>query len=160
MIYAIPCQDDQLSNHFSKAPQFMLMQANSQQRHVVTVPETTTDSTKRCGKKSARLDLLRQHNVQAVVVKNIGQAMLSTLFNKGFKVFAYPARCPLAELDLSQLSEVTDMSYARPSPNKSSHQCCHEKSACSTSAATTKLNPRALGKLQKIFNIHQSKDQQ
>ncbi|MGC9421481.1 MULTISPECIES: NifB/NifX family molybdenum-iron cluster-binding protein [Vibrio] len=154
MIYAIPCRDNQLSNHFSKAPAFMLIDTENQQRQLVEMPTLLDGGEKNCGKKSARLNLLQQHNVQAVVVKNIGQAMLSTLFSKGFKVFAYPPRCPIEALDFSQLQEITDINYARPSPNKASHSCCHEKSTCTSSASSTKLNPRTLDKLQRIFNIH------
>ena len=154
MIYAIPCRDNQLSNHFSKAPAFLLIDSDNQQRQLIHIPETLDEGEKHCGKKSVRLNLLQQHQVQAIVVKNIGQAMLSTLFKMGMKVFAYPQRCPLDALDLSQLQEVTDMSYARPSPNKTSHSCCHAKSACTSSVSATKLNPRTLDKLQHIFNIH------
>lgn len=151
MIYAISSQGQKLSSHFSKASEFLLINSvTEQQRVVVTGPH---DPAQRCAQKAALLELLRQHKVEAVIVKNIGQAMLSTLFKLGIKVFAYPARRSLAQLTLTELQEITDLAYARPSIHK--HQKpCQTKQGCHSSQARTKLNPTTLKKLQRIFTIH------
>ncbi|EKO3913283.1 NifB/NifX family molybdenum-iron cluster-binding protein [Vibrio metschnikovii] len=151
MIYAIPSQGQKLSPHFSKASEFLLINSVTEQhRVVITEPH---DPAQRCAQKAALLELLRQHKVDAVIVKNIGQAMLSTLFKLGIKVFAYPARRSLAQLTLTELQEITDLAYARPSIHK--HQkSCQTKQGCHSSQARTKLNPTTLKKLQRIFTIH------
>lgn len=92
MKYALPIQNQRLSNHFSKAPQFLLFdsQTGKQQWLDIEVAEEAR-SEHHCGKKKMLLALLKQHQVDAVVVRNIGQSMLASLFSSGVKVFSSPA---------------------------------------------------------------------
>ncbi|ELS8946544.1 NifB/NifX family molybdenum-iron cluster-binding protein [Vibrio fluvialis] len=161
MKYALPIQNQRLSNHFSKAPQFLLFdsQTGKQQWLDIEVTEEAR-SEHHCGKKKTLLALLKQHQVDAVVVRNIGQSMLASLFSSGVKVFSSPAIHDIGNLSTTQLTPVTDMNYARPSAHKSAkpctgHSACgHQDACCHKPVDNTKLKPRTLEKLQRVLKIH------
>ncbi|MBO0212013.1 hypothetical protein J0676_00735 [Vibrio sp. Vb2880] len=160
MLYALPVQNQRLSNHFSKAPQFLLFESETGTKQLI---ETTLDRDERhtsCGKKNALLTLLQQHHVQAVVVRNIGESMLRHLFASEMAVFSSPALNDLDQFTERSLTPVTSMSYARPSINKAKSTCgghsgCgHQESCCHKPAPVTKLKPSTLEKLQRVLKIH------
>ncbi|SHO57178.1 NifB/NifX family molybdenum-iron cluster-binding protein [Vibrio quintilis] len=146
MIFAIPSRNGEPHNHFSKAEQIMVIDENTRQKTLVDIPETQSH----CGRKKVFTDIFRQYQVSAIVIRQIGDSMLKHLFDHQFKVFACPRGKTADELNLSELEEVTEMSYARPSPNKTKHKrCCHQHQG----RHDNKLSPVS-GQLQSISTIH------
>lgn len=161
MIYALPVQNQRLSNHFSKASQFLLFNSQTGDRQWVDAGLTSQNGAgHQCGKKKNLMNLLTQHQVDAVVVRNVGESMLASLFGFGVKVFSTPAIRDLETWDATQLTPVTELSYARPSAKKLSKAnggqsgCGHKVSREPKPEIGTKLQPRSLEKLQRVLKIH------
>ncbi|CAM3132458.1 MULTISPECIES: NifB/NifX family molybdenum-iron cluster-binding protein [Vibrio] len=157
MKYAIPICNDKLFNHYSKAPQFLLV--DDVTKHEQTIDLTPTIKAKTCGKKTQMLSLFTAHNVGAVIIKNIGEAMLSTLFDQGIKVFRLNRGADIHALDFSQLVPVEDLSYAKPSVNKRNkvHTCCKGKQTGSSfkwEPKESRLDAKTLRNLRSIHKIH------
>lgn len=156
MKYAIPICNGKVFNHYSKAPQFLIIDDVTKQQETVNVPQVNENSS--CGKKAQINALLSQQKVNAVIVKNIGEAMLSSLFHQGIKVFTIIRGAEVTALDFSMLVPVTDISFARPSLNKQhkDHQCCKSKHAQLGNKLAVRMNqlsPKTLSKLQRIYGI-------
>jgi predicted Fe-Mo cluster-binding NifX family protein len=160
MKYAVPVCDGKLFNHYSKAPQFLVIDDTSKQSIYVDIEQQS--STGSCGKKSKINALLQKHHVNAVVVKNIGESMLASLFQHGIKVFTTVRGMDINNLDFDALVPVEDMSYARPSLNKKhkDHKCCqhrhghhHGRRETALSPARNRLGIKALSKLQRIHKF-------
>lgn len=157
MKYAIPISNDKLCNHYSKAPQFLLVDDVTKQEQTIDLIPTIKSKT--CGKRTQMLSLLTAHNVGAVIIKNIGEAMLSSLFEQGIKVFTLTRGVDIHALDFSQLVPVEDLSYAKPSVNKHNkvHTCCKDKqtgSAFKWEPKESRLDAKTLRNLRSIHKIH------
>ncbi len=160
MKYAVPVCEGKLYNHYSKAPQFLVIDDSTEQNIYVDIEQQTNKSS--CGKKSKIMSVLQNHQVNAVIVKNIGESMLASLFQQGIKVFTTVRGMDLDNLDLSALVPVEDMSYARPSVNKHSkgHKCCnsghghqHDHDENKLAPMQNRLSLKALSKLQRIHKV-------
>jgi len=156
MKYAIPVRDGKLFNHYSKAPQFLIIDDTSQQNVYVDIEQRSTSGS--CGKKSKINAALQRHQVDAVIVKNIGESMLASLFQQGIKVFTTVRGMDINNLDIGALIPIENLSYARPSLNKQNkdRKCCnhqHEHSEHMLSPSRNRLSLKALSKLQRIYKF-------
>jgi predicted Fe-Mo cluster-binding NifX family protein len=82
MYTAIPLQGDSLANHFTKASTFALLDQNGMLVKKIDNPAIQSG----CEGKSQLVEILKAHQVNRVVVKNIGERMLSKLLNLKFVV--------------------------------------------------------------------------
>lgn len=157
MKYAIPVSNDKLFNHYSKAPQFLVIDDVTKQEETIDV--ITPEKSQTCGKKAQMLSMLAAHNVNAVIIKNIGEAMLSGLFAQGIKVFTLKRGADIHAFDVSQLVPIEDISYAKPSVNKQNkfHTCCKNKQASSTfklEPNESRLDAKTLRNLRSLHKFH------
>lgn len=123
MIYAIPCNDTTVSNHFSKCQQIAVFDDSSQR--IEFIPTNQSDS--RCGVKKLWQQVITGYKVDVVVVRNVGQNMLKSLFQSQVKVVAAPAKQEIESLCFDQLTQVESLDYAKESPNKK--PCCGHKTS-------------------------------
>ncbi|EGU31075.1 hypothetical protein VII00023_08694 [Vibrio ichthyoenteri ATCC 700023] len=132
MIYAIPCVDNCVSNHFSRAKQIVIFNQATQQHQLFTLTDTGTN----CGKKKQWMALLQAEQVDAVVVRSIGKKMLNALFERNLRVFSAPAKADICQLEYASLLAVTSLDYGKEPKNSSG--CCEAKSTRSQCSKTTK----------------------
>lgn len=158
MKYAVPICNGKIFNHYSKAPQFLVIDDTSDQSIHIDIEQTA--NTNSCGKKHKIMSMLKQHKVGGVIVKNIGESMLSSLFQQNIKVFTTVRGMDIENLNFSQLIAVEDISYARPSINKAGKQqsCCsgEHHQGCKEQKLSPKRNRlgvKALNKLQRIHKL-------
>lgn len=121
MIYAIPHNHDCVANHFMKASQFTLFDNNT---WVQTIANPATSQGSSCRDKSAAMQLLKQHQTDAVIVRNIGERALGKLLASGIRVFQVTGKTPLHQASQSVMKELTHASQGRPSTNH------HKKGGC------------------------------
>ncbi|CAM3787794.1 Dinitrogenase iron-molybdenum cofactor [Vibrio aerogenes CECT 7868] len=140
MIYALPSRNGEPHNHFSKAEQLMIVNEETRHITVADIPETQSH----CGRKKAFMAIFDQYQVEAVVVRQIGESMLKHLFDHQLRVFACPRGKAADALNLSELEEVTGLGYAKASPNKDkkNKSCCHHKHQ-----GSSRLSPPASGEI-------------
>ncbi|MCS0350074.1 MULTISPECIES: NifB/NifX family molybdenum-iron cluster-binding protein [Vibrio] len=153
MIYAIPCDQNSPFNHFAKAPQLMIVDdtAATSQRIDVTKTEGS------CGHKKQLLALLRENRVDAVIVRNIGQNMLAAILEKKIEVYYAPRGSQLTSLHPNHLLPVTDVSFGKPSANKSkkrcASQCGSKKVGKHNKLAPRMLSPTTIEALKKVLKV-------
>lgn len=124
MLYAVPCRDLHVGNHFARSPQIAIV--DEQQQIKQLIPLVESDSP--CNKKKQWMSVVKSYDVKAVVVRHIGKKMLAHLFNNDIRVFASTGKAEVATLDFSNLQEVTDLDYGRESRNSGcSNSTCDEK---------------------------------
>lgn len=150
MIYAIPCQQNALFNHFAKAPQLMIVDNVKSTSTLIDVPL----SKENCGKKKTLFNILNHHHVDAVIVRSIGQNMLSALFNKNIAVYKAPRGSVLSSLNPNQLQPVTDLAFGKPSPNKAKKTCASKKECHTKNSLNNKLSPRTIVALKKVLKLN------
>ncbi|ACY84483.1 NifB/NifX family molybdenum-iron cluster-binding protein [Edwardsiella piscicida] len=128
MLTAIPMHGNRIAGHLARAPQVAIFD----QRGCEIARYDNPAAAEHCAGKKQLLALLRQHQVQRLVVRNVGQHMAQRLLAMGLEIrltkggdlqSAYcQDRCPLPAL--------TDPAQARP-PRKAhdgAHGCgggCH-----------------------------------
>ncbi|WP_417878658.1 NifB/NifX family molybdenum-iron cluster-binding protein [Vibrio sp.] len=163
MLFAIPCRETSLFNHFSMAPQIMLWNSQTNSKRIFELPK----SSPCCGHKHLWRKVIEDNRVDAVVVRSIGSNMLSALFKLNVKVLSAPRGFCLDDFDDSRLTPVTEMAFARQSHRKNKANYSRESS---THASTidlrevfsgdkvpgqcdlnNKLSPQALKHLTKVF---------
>lgn len=83
MTTAIPVSRNKLSCHFSKSEQFILQHPVDKQLKQFENPANQDG----CSGKSALLEQLQQHQVEKILVSQIGNRMLGRLLDAGFRVF-------------------------------------------------------------------------
>lgn len=145
MIYAIPCLDNLVSNHFSRAPQIVIFNQATCTHQLFTLAETPSN----CGKKKQWMALLEKQQVDAVVVRSIGKKMLHALFERDLHVFAAPPKADIGRLEYASLMPVTSLDYGKE-PKKSS-SCCGSKCA-DTAKSVTHKSP-LLASVKKRFTL-------
>jgi predicted Fe-Mo cluster-binding NifX family protein len=169
MLFAIPCRESSLSNHFAKAPQIMLWDNQTNAKRILELPKSSSC----CGHKHFWLEVLQDNQVNAVVVRSIGSNMLSTLFKLNVRVLSAPRGFSLENFDENQLTPVTQIEFAQPSANKNKANCSSQSKTCSATIGmreaysevrvtgsrilTSKLSPQAMSHLAKAFKL---RDQQ
>ncbi|MGY5453491.1 NifB/NifX family molybdenum-iron cluster-binding protein [Agarivorans sp. MS3-6] len=128
MIIAIPVNNDKLAGHFTKAMSFSFYDGAG----VLLASRANPSLNEGCHGKKQILDLFDRYKVERVLIKNIGDKMLSKLLAKDLMVFQTHGR--LASVDalfqpeqvsLHQLCLATE---GRPSSNASKQQACCQKS--------------------------------
>ncbi|CAK1693169.1 Dinitrogenase iron-molybdenum cofactor biosynthesis domain-containing protein [Vibrio crassostreae] len=113
MLYAVPCRDLQVGNHFARSPQIAIVDEQRQIKQIVPLIESDTS----CNKKKQWMSVVKSYDVKAVVVRNIGKKMLAHLLNNDIRVFASKGKAEVATLDFNNLQEVTDLDYGREPRN-------------------------------------------
>lgn len=83
MITAIPMSRDKIASHFSKADSFVFI--DQQGTQLAQLPNPGLQAG--CAAKAEILTLLRQQQVERVIVRNIGERLLSRLLNAELSVF-------------------------------------------------------------------------
>ncbi|MEZ8373521.1 NifB/NifX family molybdenum-iron cluster-binding protein [Vibrio cyclitrophicus] len=116
MLYAVPCLNLHVGNHFARSPQIAIVDDQRQIKQVVSLVES--DSS--CNKKKQWISVIHSYGVQAVVVRHIGKRMLAHLFKNDIKVLASTGKVEIEALDFDHLQEVTDLDYGREPRN---HGC-------------------------------------
>lgn len=160
MLFAMPCRNSSLSQHFAKAPQIMLWDSQTRTKQILDIPESSAC----CGHKNHWSRVLQEHKVDAVVVRLIGTNMLSALFKHKIPVFSAPRDFEPSEFEINQLTPVTQIEFARPSAKKNKSCCSGHKTTHSTSTDMTqlsneqqssanKLSPRAMNHLKKVLKL-------
>ncbi|MEZ9017638.1 hypothetical protein BCT42_12765 [Vibrio lentus] len=119
MLYAVPCRDLHVGNHFARSPQIAIVDEQQQIKHLIPLVESDSP----CNKKKQWMSVVKSYDVKAVVVRHIGKKMLAHLFNNDIRVFASTGKAEVATLDFSNLQEVTDLDYGREPRNSG----CREK---------------------------------
>ncbi|MCW8346832.1 NifB/NifX family molybdenum-iron cluster-binding protein [Vibrio sp. ZSDZ65] len=173
MLLAIPCRKSSLSNHFSKAPEIMLWDSQTNTKRILALPEASTDcgQKKYCGHKKYWSKVLQEHKVDAVVVRLIGTNMLSALFKLNMRVLSAPRgfdtdKFDIDRFDVNQLTPVTQIEFARPSAKKNKAHCSGQSTTCSSTngsstnsitsgkrASVNRLSSRTMSHLTKVFKI-------
>ncbi|WP_261885700.1 NifB/NifX family molybdenum-iron cluster-binding protein [Vibrio pomeroyi] len=124
MLYAVPCRDLHVGNHFARSPQIAIVDERQQIKHLIPLIESDSP----CNKKKQWMSVVKSYDVKAVVVRHIGKKMLAHLFNNDIRVFASKGKAEVATLDFNNLQEVTDLDYGRESRNSGcSNRTCGEK---------------------------------
>ncbi|WP_159654720.1 NifB/NifX family molybdenum-iron cluster-binding protein [Vibrio atypicus] len=158
MLFAIPCRESSLSNHFAKAPQIMLWDNQTNAKRILELPKSSSC----CGHKHFWREVLQDNQVNAVVVRSIGSNMLSTLFKLNVRVLSAPRGFSLENFDENQLTPVTQIEFARPSANKNKANCSaaigmrkaySEVRVTGSRKLTNKLSPQAMNHLAKAFKL-------
>lgn len=131
MITAIPMNDQNVASHFSKALSFAFF--NELGQEVSRASNPANDSS--CGGKTKLLKLFQEQGVQRVLVRHIGEQMLSRLLSNSLHVFQCTS-CrnsvdELAKAPKESLKKLTSPSQGTPSVNhekkaQSGHSCCHK----------------------------------
>ncbi|KII76454.1 NifB/NifX family molybdenum-iron cluster-binding protein [Vibrio renipiscarius] len=149
MIYAIPCLDNLVSNHFSRAPQIVIFDQAANTHKIITLTETPSH----CGKKKQWMALMAEQRVDAVVVRSIGKKMLRALFDLNLLVLAAPPKAEINQLDYTALMPVTSLDYGKD-PKKSTRGCGSQK-ACGGKTAKTAAGTKSplMSSLQKGFTM-------
>lgn len=129
MIIAIPMKEERIANHFTKADHFIFMDESGE----VVGHQQNPAQTAGCAGKSALLVLLLSERVERVIVRHIGQRMLSRLLENQFAVFqTQTGRQDLQHLiqTADELVPLTCAEQGRPSVNYQTKQqqggCCGE----------------------------------
>ena len=162
MLLAIPSHETSLSNHFSKAPQIMLWDSQTNTKRTLVLPKSSTC----CSHKKYWSNVLQDNKVDAVVVRLIGSNMLSTLFKLNMRVLSAPRgldmnHFDIDKFDMNQLTPVTQIEFARPSANKNKARCSGISTRySSTNKATSgeqlpanKLSSRTISHLTKVLKV-------
>ncbi|CDT69976.1 Conserved hypothetical protein [Vibrio coralliirubri] len=124
MLYAVPCRDLHVGNHFARSPQIAIVDEQRQIKQIVPLIESDTS----CNKKKQWIAVLRSYDVKSVVVRHIGKKMLAHLFNNDIRVLASTGKAEIGTLDFDNLREVTDLDYGREPRNSGcSSKTCGEK---------------------------------
>jgi len=82
MIYAIPCTNNAVSNHFSRCQQIAIIDSITQQTQYLSISKDESC----CSAKKKWQQVIAGYKVDVVVVRNIGQNMLKGLFQSKVKV--------------------------------------------------------------------------
>ena len=129
MITAIPMKADCISSHFSKADDVVFI--NQQGNLIGRFPNPALGAS--CDGKQSLVNMLLEQGTQRVVLRNIGQQMLSKLLINQLSVFKIDSgRINIGDLGNNELLDctmLTDVLQGRPSINHIAKQkqggCCH-----------------------------------
>ncbi|CDT02336.1 NifB/NifX family molybdenum-iron cluster-binding protein [Vibrio coralliirubri] len=144
MLYAVPCRDLHVGNHFARSPQIAIVDEQRQIKQVVPLIESDTS----CNKKNQWISVLRSYDVKSVVVCHIGKKMLAHLFNNDIRVLASTGKADIGTLDFDNLREVTDLDYGREPRNSGcSSKTCGEKGH-KKQASILMAHPNQLGAIR------------
>ncbi|GGP42164.1 hypothetical protein GCM10009347_07360 [Shewanella algicola] len=131
MITAIPIKDDHIASHFSRADSMIII--NEQAEVIARFANPALAAG--CDGKKQLLNLIVAHGAERVIVRNIGQQLLSKMLNHQLNVFHVKnGRTAIEELasdHLPQCEQFSEVTQGRPSMKHLAKQanggCCdHE----------------------------------
>ncbi|NLS12928.1 dinitrogenase iron-molybdenum cofactor [Vibrio sp. SM6] len=133
MIYAIPNDGEQITNHFIKAP-FIAIYSDGDGL-IDNFVNHAAQAGSSCQSKSQLLNQIAQHNVDAVMVRNIGERSLEKLLKRNIMVYRVGCRAELNKVIYAPRSALTVPSEGRPSINHAkkhlhSHNDGHVGNGC------------------------------
>ncbi|MDC5839000.1 hypothetical protein OPW33_06605 [Vibrio europaeus] len=128
MIYAIPCINNAVSNHFSRCQQIVIFDSITQQMQYLSISQDESC----CSAKKKWQQVITGYKVDIVVVRSIGKNMLKGLFQYKVKVLATKAKQDLHDINFAELIAVESLEYGRISP---------KRKACGKNNATLTLAP-------------------
>ncbi|ENO8974983.1 NifB/NifX family molybdenum-iron cluster-binding protein [Vibrio parahaemolyticus] len=115
MIYAIPNDGERVANHFVKAPYIAIYSDTDGMlknlANIAAMPQAG------CKAKSQLIQSLQDYNVEAVLVRNIGERALEKLLHSGKQVFRLSTRSSLEDVLAVPREPLTDASQGRSSTN-------------------------------------------
>ena len=158
MITAIVIDQDRIANHFTKAPSMLLTNANGQVIEQAANPAADDG----CHGKKALLSFLKARGVQRVIVRNIGERMLSQLLAQDIAVYQTNCgRTPLSDLMRNiGLRQLFEASQGRPSlqylaRHKEGQSCCeHSGSVKGQGCANPEQGPGRHGHGRRCCQRH------
>ncbi len=122
MIYAVPNDGERVANHFVKAPYIAIYSDEEGMLHnlanIASMPQSG------CKAKSQMIQSLNQYNVDAVLVRNIGERALEKLLRNGKQVFRLSTRSSLEDVLGVARTPLTEVSQGRPSVNHKTKGGC------------------------------------
>lgn len=108
MIYAIPNDGERVANHFVKAPYIAIYSDTDGMlknlANIAAMPQAG------CKAKSQLIQSLQDYNVEAVLVRNIGERALEKLLHSGKQVFRLSTRSSLEDVLAVPREPLTDVS--------------------------------------------------
>ncbi|MCS0324202.1 NifB/NifX family molybdenum-iron cluster-binding protein [Vibrio diabolicus] len=122
MIYAIPNDGERVANHFVKAPYIAIYSDTDGMlknlANIASMPQAG------CNAKSQLIQSLQEYNVDAVLVRNIGERALAKLLRSGTQVFRLSTRSSLEDVLAVPREPLIEPSQGRPSNNhkKNAHK--------------------------------------
>ncbi|MGF1762043.1 NifB/NifX family molybdenum-iron cluster-binding protein [Aliivibrio kagoshimensis] len=144
----------------------MLWDSETKIKRILELPEPSGC----CAHKKYWSKALQDNKVDAVLVRLIGTNMLSTLFKLNVCVLSVPRGFDLENVDVSQLTPVTQIEFARPSAKKnktcySGHDSdlsspidillsSNHEATSNKKAPVNKLSPSTMNHLTKIFKLN------
>ncbi|MEZ9365301.1 NifB/NifX family molybdenum-iron cluster-binding protein [Vibrio sp. 10N.286.49.E11] len=144
MLYAVPCRDLHVGNHFARSPQIAIVDEQRQIKQIVPLIDSDTS----CNKKKQWISVLRSYDVKSVVVRYIGKKMLAHLFNNDIRVLALTGKAEIGALDFDNLREVTDLDYGREPRNSGcGNKACGENGH-KKQASILMVQPNQLGAIR------------
>ncbi|MGI9896297.1 NifB/NifX family molybdenum-iron cluster-binding protein [Vibrio natriegens] len=122
MIYAVPNDGERVANHFVKAPYIAIYSDEDGMlqnlANIAAMPQSG------CKAKSQMIQSLNQYNVDAVLVRNIGERALEKLLRNGKQVFRLSTRSSIEDVLGVARTPLTDASQGRPSANHNKKGGC------------------------------------
>ncbi|EKM3681325.1 NifB/NifX family molybdenum-iron cluster-binding protein [Vibrio alginolyticus] len=147
MIYAIPNDGERVANHFVKAPYIAIYSDTDGMlknlANIAAMPQAG------CKAKSQLIQSLQDYNVEAVLVRNIGERALEKLLHSGKQVFRLSTRSSLEDVLAVSREPLTDVSQGRPSTN-------HQKKGGCGSCGGPKSKPSLLARPKALLKATSS----
>lgn len=141
MIYAIPNDGERVANHFVKAPYIAIYSDTGgllkKLANIASMPQAG------CKAKSRLIQSLQEYQVDAVLVRNIGERALGKLLNNGTQVFKLSTRSSLEDVLGVPRILITEVTQGRPSANHSKKGGCGGCGCGSKPDASVLLKPTA-----------------
>lgn len=156
MIYAVPCNNATIAGHYSKANQFLIVDDNKTQSFFIDNPAVSVGG---CQGKKQLVEQLIKHHVDTVVIRNIGERLLTKLFYRNISVYKANRNSELMSVHPSQLEIVTDLSAARPSINHKK-KGCHSEKTRDANSHSKKLSPQTVKSLRQVLGLHSQESEQ
>ena len=127
MLTVVPVTNNQISGHFTKADEFLLIDEQGATIKRLSNPILETEGCK--GKaKRALLQQIVQCNPERVIVRGIGECMLRKLLSHDFRVFKSDSR-ELGDIHtVNNLIQMTQPDQGKKPPHRQSqNNCCNKQ---------------------------------
>lgn len=154
MIYAIPSHRDKIAPHFSEAEQFLIL--DDRKGRSISIDNPAKEITG-CKGKKALLDMLIMNGVEAVVVRNIGERLLTKLLSCNVDIYQATRMSQLSSIHPSGLEKIMDCSAAKQSINHLNKVGCSEGRKTERIQAKI-LAPRLIGVVAKMLNFRKGEE--
>ena len=123
MITVVPVDENKISNHFSKAEEFVFLNENGEQVKRMANPVLNAEG---CHGRAKRMlvEQLASENPDRIVVRDLGECMLRKLLAGNFKVFRTSASALFEDLN-ENLVALTEPDQGRTSRHTHKHEHGH-----------------------------------